>query len=125
VIPNAYSTEINALDLAGPRTAPPPPVGSGAGGGTNYDASVRDIVGDLVPFVDKHFRTLTNRDNRALAGLSMGAGITTNVALMGDRNGRTWESSSDSIRRDQSILCGSARIGNGKRPSVRECLNSQ
>ena len=31
--------------------------------------------------MDKHFRTIPNRENRALAGLSMGAGITTNVAL--------------------------------------------
>jgi len=78
VMPNAYWNEIATLDVGGPRTAPPPGVGSG---GANYDASEKDIVGDLVPFVDKHFRTVANRDNRALAGLSMGAGITTNVAL--------------------------------------------
>jgi len=78
VMPNAYPSEIATLDVAGPRTAPPPGVGSGGG---NYDASEKDIVGDLVPFVDKHFRTIPNRENRALAGLSMGAGITTNVGL--------------------------------------------
>ena len=78
VMPNAYATEIASLDLAGPRTAPPPGVGSGQ---TSYDPNEKDIVGDLVPFVDKHFRTIANRENRALAGLSMGAGITTNVAL--------------------------------------------
>lgn len=78
VMPNAYATEIASLDLAGPRTAPPPGVGSGQ---TSYDPNEKDIVNDLVPFVDKHFRTIANRDSRALAGLSMGAGITTNVAL--------------------------------------------
>ncbi|MEO5706243.1 MAG: alpha/beta hydrolase-fold protein [Alteraurantiacibacter sp.] len=30
------------------------------------------LVDELVPYVDAHFRTLADRDNRALAGLSMG-----------------------------------------------------
>ena len=80
VMPNAYPNEIATLDVGGPRTAPPPGVGSGVSGG-NYDGSEQDIVTDLVPFVDKHYRTIANRENRALSGLSMGAGITTNVAL--------------------------------------------
>jgi enterochelin esterase-like enzyme len=80
VMPNAYASEIASLDFAGPRTAPPPGVGTG-GVAPRYDLNEKDIVGDLVPFVDKHFRTIANRDDRALAGLSMGAGITTNVAL--------------------------------------------
>jgi len=83
---NAYYSEIASLDFAGPRTGPPPGVGSdagaaAAGAATSYEPNEKDIVGDLVPFVDKHFRTIANRENRALAGLSMGAGITTNVAL--------------------------------------------
>ena len=83
VMPNAYWNELASLDMAGPRTAPPPGVGSGAAGAApaNYNDNVTDIVGDIVPFVDKHFRTIPNRDDRALAGLSMGAGITTNVAV--------------------------------------------
>jgi enterochelin esterase-like enzyme len=31
-----------------------------------------DVVQSLIPFVDKSYRTLTDRDNRAMAGLSMG-----------------------------------------------------
>ena len=31
-----------------------------------------DVVEALIPFVDKTYRTLTDRDNRAMAGLSMG-----------------------------------------------------
>ena len=31
-----------------------------------------DVSQALIPFVDKNFRTLTDRDNRAMAGLSMG-----------------------------------------------------
>lgn len=80
VMPNAYWNEIASLDLAGQRTAPPPGVGSG-GGAQGYDANEKDIVGDLIPFVEKHFRALPGRENRALAGLSMGAGITLNVAV--------------------------------------------
>jgi len=80
VMPNAYWSEIASLDVAGPRTAAPPGVGSGAGA-PGYDANEKDIAGDLIPFVEKHYRTLPGRENRALAGLSMGASITVNVAV--------------------------------------------
>jgi len=80
VMPNAYWNELASLDLAGPRTAPPPAVGSGAGS-PSYAENEQDIVGDLIPFIEKHFRVLTGRENRALAGLSMGSGITLNVAF--------------------------------------------
>ena len=81
VMPNAYPGEIASLDVAGPRTAPPPGVGSGGGRTVSYEPNEKDIVGDLIPFVDEHFRTIPDRENRALAGLSMGARITMNVAL--------------------------------------------
>ena len=31
---------------------------------------------DVIPFVEKHYRVLANKDNRAIAGLSMGGGHT-------------------------------------------------
>lgn len=80
VMPNAYWNELASLDLAGPRTAPPPGVGSG-GSASGYDVNNTAIVDDLIPFVEKRFRARPGRENRALAGLSMGAGITMNVAL--------------------------------------------
>jgi enterochelin esterase-like enzyme len=80
VMPNAYANEYASLDLAGTRKAPPPGVGSG-GTGPTTDSNIQAIVGDLVPFMDKHFRTLPNRENRALAGLSMGSGISANVGF--------------------------------------------
>ena len=80
VMPNAYWGELASLDAAGPRTAPPPGVGSG-GVAPRFDLNEKDIVNDLVPFVEKHFRALPGRENRALAGLSMGASITANVGL--------------------------------------------
>jgi enterochelin esterase-like enzyme len=80
VMPNAYWSELASLDLAGPRKAPPPGVGSG-GSASGYDDNAAAIIGDLMPFVEKRFRTLPGRENRALAGLSMGAGIAMSVAL--------------------------------------------
>jgi enterochelin esterase-like enzyme len=80
VMPNAYWSEIASLDVAGSRTAPPPGVGSG-GTAPRFDNNEKDIVGDLVPFVDKHFRTLPSRENRALVGLSMGSSIAANIGL--------------------------------------------
>jgi enterochelin esterase-like enzyme len=80
VMPNAYWGEQASLDLAGPRTAPPPRVGSG-GVAPRFDLNEKDIAGDIVSFVDKHYRTLASRDNRALAGLSMGSSIAANVGL--------------------------------------------
>jgi len=40
-----------------------------------------DVTQVLIPFVDKNFRTLTDRDHRAMAGLSMGGFQTWNVTL--------------------------------------------
>jgi enterochelin esterase-like enzyme len=92
VMPNAYWNERAALDLAGPRTAPPPSVGGGtpapatgaptpASAPASYDSNIQDIVGDLVPYIEKHYRAQSGREYRALAGLSMGSAITANVAF--------------------------------------------
>lgn len=80
VMPNAYANEYASLDLAGPRKAGPPGVGSG-GTGPTTDSNIQAIVGDLIPYVEKNFRALPGRDNRALAGLSMGSGISANVGF--------------------------------------------
>jgi enterochelin esterase family protein len=81
VMPNAYWSELASLELAGPRKGAPPGVGAGGGVQGPPDANETDIVRDIVPFVDKHFRTMPGAANRALAGLSMGSGITANVGL--------------------------------------------
>jgi len=39
------------------------------------------LVNELIPYVDSHFRTLANRDNRAMAGLSMGGMETRMITL--------------------------------------------
>jgi enterochelin esterase-like enzyme len=42
---------------------------------------VKDFVTDVMPYVEKHYRVLTDRANTAIAGLSMGGGQTLNVAF--------------------------------------------
>jgi enterochelin esterase-like enzyme len=39
------------------------------------------IAGDLIPFIDKNFRTLPDRDHRAIAGLSMGGAQAMRIGL--------------------------------------------
>ncbi len=41
----------------------------------------QDLLNDLIPFVQKRYSTLTDRDNRAIAGLSMGGGQSLNFGL--------------------------------------------
>jgi len=53
---------------AAPAPRPPQP----------YEGSYpHSLVKDVIPFVEKHYRVIANRDNRAIAGLSMGGGHTT------------------------------------------------
>jgi enterochelin esterase-like enzyme len=53
-----------------------------AGAGTmGHDAFNKDLVEDVMPYVDSHYRTLTDRDHRALAGLSMGGMQTLSISL--------------------------------------------
>lgn len=40
-----------------------------------------ELLKDIVPFVEKHYRTLEGPENRAIAGLSMGGGQTLRVLL--------------------------------------------
>jgi len=39
------------------------------------------LVKDVIPFIEKNYRALTGKDNRAIAGLSMGGGHTTSATL--------------------------------------------
>jgi enterochelin esterase-like enzyme len=41
----------------------------------------RDLLDDVIPAIQSRYSTLTNRENRALAGLSMGGGQTLNFGL--------------------------------------------
>jgi len=68
-----------------PPSAAPPTVVNGAirlggrPGGMNAFGEV--VIQDLVPFVDRTFRTLADREHRAMAGLSMGGNQACQIAL--------------------------------------------
>lgn len=42
--------------------------------GANLAAFSRDLLEDVIPFIEAHYRSYTDRDHRAIAGLSMGGG---------------------------------------------------
>lgn len=55
----------------------------GAAGGRGGQASKfgDDLINDVIPYVEKNFRTLKDADHRALGGLSMGGGQTISVGF--------------------------------------------
>ena len=95
VMPNGNATQTVSQGYAyGPTPAPqsvqapaPPPLQASAGGGRAGNAQPRppqpyagsypeSIVKDVIPFVEKTYRVIPNKENRAIAGLSMGGGHT-------------------------------------------------
>jgi len=71
-----------AFPGAGAPTAPGVPPGAGRGAaGPPGGAYGQLMVNDLIPWVDKNFRTLPDKDHRAMAGLSMGGGQTATVTM--------------------------------------------
>jgi enterochelin esterase-like enzyme len=62
---------------------------SGMGGGTpgsnqwmSGPMTFKEVmINDLIPFIDKTFRTIPDRDHRAMAGLSMGGFLTVNTVF--------------------------------------------
>ena len=69
-----------AMPAAGPGAgtagAPPAPPAPPA-----IDPFTLEFVTDVMPYVERHYRTLTDRPNRAIAGLSMGGRQTLDVAF--------------------------------------------
>ena len=96
VMPNGNATQVVSQGygfgrippLTAARAPAPPPVqaaqgqGAGrgqahAGRGQTYEGSYpHSLVKEILPFIDRNFRTIQNRDSRAIAGLSMGGGHT-------------------------------------------------
>lgn len=46
-----------------------------------FAAFEKDLLNDLIPFIEKRYPVLTERENRAIAGLSMGGGQSLNFGL--------------------------------------------
>ncbi len=67
-----------------PRPTNLPPATPGAPPNPEVTAALQDrfsneLLKDIVPFIEKNFRVLPDKANRAIAGLSMGGGQTTRV----------------------------------------------
>ncbi len=57
--------------------------GGGAARGTSpLDDFARDFLTDIMPYIEKNYRVLNDRPNRAIAGLSMGGSQTMNIAFL-------------------------------------------
>lgn len=56
---------------------PPAAPGPGRGGGALEDV----VLKDLIPLIDSTYRTIADRDHRAIAGLSMGAGQAMQIGM--------------------------------------------
>ncbi|MCU0917044.1 MAG: malectin domain-containing carbohydrate-binding protein [Planctomycetes bacterium] len=65
---------------AGPGSARGASGGRGdfGGWGTPFE---NDLIRDIVPYIESHYAVYTNREHRALAGLSMGGGQSLNIGL--------------------------------------------
>jgi len=48
---------------------------------TAYAAFERELLADLIPFIESRYSTMADREHRALAGLSMGGGQSLNFGL--------------------------------------------
>ncbi len=60
-----------------PGAGAPGGSGRGGGGGNPFGGAFPEsLVKDVIPYVDKNYRTIANKDSRAIAGLSMGGGHT-------------------------------------------------
>jgi enterochelin esterase-like enzyme len=68
VLDTGYATKPGATPVQGPTGNPTIP-----------NAFEDVVVTDLIPTIDAHYRTVANRDNRAMAGLSMGGGQTLQI----------------------------------------------
>jgi enterochelin esterase-like enzyme len=72
-----------AAPPVGPSVAPAAAPGAAGprGGNPNSGRFEESLVKDVIPYIESHYRVLTDKNNRAVAGLSMGGGHTQNVTL--------------------------------------------
>jgi len=76
-------TNGNPGDAASPGEAPPKKVGASQDDMFRMGSGIfeKSLVNDVIPFVEKHYRTRKGRENRAVSGLSMGGMQTMNLAF--------------------------------------------
>ena len=73
VMPAGHTSQVQGGGGRGPATAGGPPP---------RDEFTEDFVTDIMPYVEKNYRTVNDRAHRAIAGLSMGGSQTMNVAFL-------------------------------------------
>lgn len=61
---------------AGAAPAGATPAGRGRGAAPYAGSYPHSLVDEVIPFIEKNYRTIRNKDSRAVAGLSMGGGHT-------------------------------------------------
>jgi enterochelin esterase-like enzyme/nicotinamidase-related amidase len=79
VMENGYASRSGAN--VGQASSLSAPAGAVPGGGRGNDAFAELVLTELIPMMDAAFRTLADRDHRAIAGLSMGAGQAMSIGL--------------------------------------------
>jgi enterochelin esterase-like enzyme len=77
VMPNGSLPRPANLPPATPGAPPPPEVAAALAAA--QERFTNELLKDIIPNVEKNFRVLANRENRAIAGLSMGGGQTLRV----------------------------------------------
>jgi enterochelin esterase family protein len=68
VMETGYATKVGAVPVPGPTGKPAIP-----------NAFEQVMIDDLIPMIDGQYRTIADRDHRAMAGLSMGGGQTLQI----------------------------------------------
>ncbi len=71
----------NGMVATKPGAAPPEATGAGRGAPRGNAAFEEVVMDDLIPMIDATYRTAANREQRAIAGLSMGAGQAMQIGL--------------------------------------------
>jgi enterochelin esterase family protein len=78
VMPNGSLPRPANLPAATPGVPPPPEVAAAMAALQGW--FTRELLNDIIPYVEKNYRVLTGRENRAIAGKSMGGFQTLRVA---------------------------------------------
>ncbi len=79
IIVNPLGYARQGVGLGPEQPAPAQPAGPGAAPGGGVIG--KDLIEDVIPFVEKTFRVAQGADNRALGGLSMGGGQTVAIGF--------------------------------------------
>jgi enterochelin esterase family protein len=72
---------VNGAGAALGAPVPEAAVAGMPGIGSGPDPFARDFLTDVMPYIERNYRVLTDRQSRAIAGLSMGGNQTLNIAM--------------------------------------------